>query len=123
MNYDVDLEYDDTTYSYSGAYVVSPESFGINTNLGNQKVLAVVVLSPPSIDSTLVFVNTHSLIVSTTVIENTETLSNISFSSYSSGVIAFSIRKDEAYAISSAESIILENNSAGTIDVTIMSNN
>jgi hypothetical protein len=41
---------------------------------------------------------------------------------YSSGYIAISIDKNEAYAISSAESIILEDNSAGTINVTIISN-
>jgi len=40
----------------------------------------------------------------------------------SSGYVAVSINKNETYAVSNAESIILENNSAGTIDVTIISN-
>jgi hypothetical protein len=41
---------------------------------------------------------------------------------YTTGYVAISVNKNEAYAVSNAESIILEDNSAGTINVTIISN-
>ena len=149
MLYNGDIAYNQDHFNYSGVYVVSPESFGISTNFGGLKVLGVLVISPPSVDSTLVFVNSHSVITPSGIIENTETSSYMTFAMfdgygsseistinadayaisslnseeiYSSGYIAVSINKNEAYAISSAETIVLENNSAGTINVTIMSN-
>jgi hypothetical protein len=149
MLYNGDIAYNQAHFNYSGVYVVSPESFGITTNFGGLKVLGVIVISPPSVNSTLVFVNSHSIITPSGVIENTETSSFMTFAMFdgygsseitkinadayaistlnneeihSSGYIAVSINKNEAYAISSAESIILEDNSAGTINVTIMSN-
>ena len=149
MLYNGDIAYNQAHFNYSGVYVVSPESFGITTNFGGLKVLGVIVISPPSVDSTLIFVNSHSIITPSGVIENTETSSFMTFAMFdgygsseitkinadayaistlnneeihSSGYIAVSINKNEAYAISSAESIILEDNSAGTINVTIMSN-
>ena len=123
MLYNGDIAYSQAHFNYSGVYVVSPESFGISPNFGGLKVLGVLVISPPSVDSTLVFVDSHSVITPSGIIENTETSSSMTFAMFnSSGYIALSINKDEAYAISSAETIILEDNSAGTIDVTIMSN-
>ena len=149
MLYNGDIAYNQAHFNYSGVYVVSPESFGITTNFGGLKVLGVIVISPPSVNSTIVFVNSHSIITPSGVIENTETSSFMTFAMFdgygsseitkinadayaistlnneeihSSGYIAVSINKNEAYAISSAESIILEDNSAGTINVTIMSN-
>ena len=149
MLYNGDIAYNQDNFNYSGVYVVSPESFGITTNFGGLKVLGVIVISPPSVDSTLVFVNSHSVITPSGIIENTETSSYMTFAMFdgygsseistinadayaisslnseeihSSGYIAVSINKNEAYAISSAETIVLENNSAGTINVTIMSN-
>ena len=123
MLYNGDIAYDQVHFNYSGVYVVSPESFVISTNFGGLKVLGVLVISPPSVDSTLVFVDSHSIITPSGITENTETSSSMTFAMFdSSGYIAISISKDEAYAISSAETIILEDNSAGTIDVTIMSN-
>ena len=62
MLYNGDIAYDQVHFNYSGVYVVSPESFGISTNFGGLKVLGVLVISPPSVDSTLVFVNSHSVI-------------------------------------------------------------
>jgi hypothetical protein len=149
MLYNGDIAYNQAHFNYSGVYVVSPESFGITTNFGGLKVLGVIVISPPSVNSTLVFVDSHSVITPSGIIENTETSSSMTFAMfdgygsseigiinadafaissldsqeiYSSGYIAISIDKNEAYAFSSAESIILEDNSAGTINVTIMSN-
>jgi len=149
MLYNGDITYGQDHFNYSGVYVVSPQSFGLTTNFGGLNILGVIVISPPSVDSTLVFVNSHSVVTPSGVIENTETSSYMTFAmfngygsseistinanayaisslnsedTYSSGYIAISINKNEAYAISSAETIILEDNSAGTIDVTIMSN-
>ena len=149
MKYDGDIAYNQAHFNYNGVYVVSPESFGITSNFGGLNVLSVIVISPPSINSTLVFVDTHNIIGSTGIIENSETSSSISFSMfdgygslemnkinadafalasvdnqelYSAGVLALSVNKNDAYAISNAESIILENNSAGTVNVTIISN-
>jgi hypothetical protein len=149
MKYDGDIAYNQAHFNYNGVYVVSPESFGLTSNFGGLNVLSVIVISPPSINSTLVFVDTHNIIGSTGIIENSETSSSISFSMfdgygslemnkinadafalasvdnqelYSTGVLALSVNKNDAYAISNAESIILENNSAGTVNVTIISN-
>lgn len=149
MKYDGDIAYNQAHFNYDGVYVVSPESFGISQNFGGLNVLSVILISPPSINSTLVFVDTHSVTSPSGIIDNSETSSSISFISYNdygimeidkifseayaissvnneeqntSGYIAVSIDKNEAYAVSNAQSIILENNSAGTIDVTIISN-
>ena len=149
MLYNGDIAYNQAHFNYSGVYVVSPQSFGITTNFGGLKVLGVIVISPPSVDSTLVFAGSHSVITPSGVIDNTETSSFMTFAmfdgygsseiskinadafalasvdsqeSYSTGVFAISVNKNDAYAISNAESIILENNSAGTVNVTIISN-
>ena len=149
MKYDGDIEYNQAHFNYNGAYVVSPESFGLSQNFGGLNVLSVIVITPPSIDSTLVFIDSHNVITPSGIVENSDTSSSISFISYndygmmeidkifndayaislvsneelnSSGYVAVSINKNEAYAVTNAESIILENNSAGTIDVTIISN-
>lgn len=149
MKYDGDIAYNQAHFNYDGVYVVSPESFGLTQNFGGLNVLSVIVITPPSIDSTLVFVDSHTILSPSGIIENSETSSSISFISYtdygimeidkilneayavsvlnneelnSSGYVAVSINKNEAYAVSNAQSIVLENNSAGTIDVTIMSN-
>ena len=149
MQYDGDIAYNQAHFNYDGVYVVSPESFGLTQNFGGLNVLSVIVITPPSIDSTLVFVDSHTILSPSGIIENSETSSSISFISYtdygimeidkilneayavsvlnneelnSSGYVAVSINKNEAYAVSNAQSIVLENNSAGTIDVTIISN-
>lgn len=149
MKYDGDIAYNQAHFNYNGVYVVSPESFGITSNFGGLKVLGVIVISPPSIDSTLVFVDSHSVITPSGIIENTETSSFMTFAMfdgygsseiskinadafavsslnneelYTTGYVAISVNKNEAYAVSNAESIILEDNSAGTINVTIISN-
>jgi len=149
MKYDGDIAYNQAHYNYNGIYVVSPESFGITSTFGGINVLKVVIISPPSINSTLVFVDTNTVTIPSGILENSETSSSISFMSYndyglievdkilndayaissldnaeiySSGYVAVSVDKNNAYAIANAESIILENNSAGTVDVTIISN-
>lgn len=149
MLYNGDITYNQDHFNYSGVYVVSPQSFGLTTNFGGLNILGVIVISPPSVNSTLVFVDSHSVISPSGIIENTETSSYMTFAMfdgygsseitkinadayaistlnseeiYSSGYIAVSINKNEAYAVSNAQSITLEDNSAGTINVTIMSN-
>ena len=149
MKYDGDIAYNQAHFNYDGVYVVSPQSFGLTNNFGGLKVLSVILLSPPSINSTLVFVDSHNVVVPTGIVENSETISSILFAKfdgygsseiskinadafalasvdnqelYSAGVLALSVNKNDAYAISNAESIILENNSAGTVNVTIISN-
>lgn len=149
MKYDGDIAYNQAHFNYDGVYVVSPESFNIPQNFGGLNILNVILISPPSINSTLVFVDSTSVIVPSGIIENSETASSITMVSftdfgimeiekisedafalssmnaenlYSAGYFAVSIDKNEAYAVSNAESIILDNNSAGTIDITIISN-
>jgi len=149
MKYDGDIAYNQAHFNYDGVYVVSPESFGITSNFGGLNLLSVLVISPPSINSTLVFLDTTIVVVPSGIIDNSETTSSITLVSFtdfgimeiekisedafalaslsnqelsSSGYLAVSIDKNEAYAISNAESIILDNNSAGTIDITIISN-
>jgi hypothetical protein len=149
MLYNGDIAYNQAHFNYDGVYVVSPQSFGLTSNFGGLNILGVIVISPPSVDSTLVFVNSHSVVTPSGIIDNTETSSYMTFAMfdgygsseitkinadayaistlnseeiYSSGYIAVSINKNEAYAVSNAQSITLEDNSAGTINVTIMSN-
>ena len=149
MKYDGDIAYNQAHFNYNGVYVVSPSNFGISSNFGGLKVLGVLLISPPSIASTLVFINTHNVISLTGIIENSETTSSMSFSSFSGygsmeinninenayaisqsesspetnvGYIAVSVDKSMSYAVATAESINLDINSAGTIDVTIISN-
>ena len=149
MKYDGDIAYNQAHFNYDGVYVVSPESFGLSNNFGGLNILSVILISPPSIESTLVFVSNHSVVTPSGIIENTDTTSSITFAMfdgygsmeidrinadayaiaslnneqiYSSGYFAVSINKNEAYALSNAQSIILESNSAGTVDVTIISN-
>jgi len=149
MKYDGDIAYNQEDFQYNGIYVISPQNFGISPNFGGLKVLNVLLISPPSIQSTLVFVNNHNIISSTGILEDSETTSTISFYAFdefgsieidkintdafalsstvynqdqNQGYLAVSIDKSMAYAVSTAESIILDTNSAGTIDVTIISN-
>jgi hypothetical protein len=148
MTYNGNIAYNEQHYQYNGIYVISPDSFFVSPNFGNLKVLTVLLISPPSIQSTLVFVGIDQVISSTGILENSETTSTISFFSFdeygfmevskinadayaiaatnysqdqNQAYIAVSIDKDMAYAVSTAESIILDKNSAGTIDVTIIS--
>lgn len=148
MIYNEQLSYNETYHQYDGIRIVAPETFFTTPVVGLPKLLAVILLSPQSIDSTLVFVDTHKITV-TTDIDVTETTSTIDFSTldYRSGLItysildensfavaqtqtvtlanqdtyiAFNVMDDQAYALSQAEAIILKQNSAGTVDVTII---
>lgn len=149
MKYDGDIAYNEQYYQYDGLYAVSPQAFGLTPTFGNLKLLKVIVLKPPSITSTLVFVPSPSLLIPTGIIENSETSSSIQFSAFNgygsiefdrinadayalseseavgvdnAGYIGISVDKNEAYAFASANTILLDKNSAGTIDVTIISN-
>jgi len=122
MIYDGAISYNEPYFQYNGIRIVSPESFDPTFAINNPKVLAVVLLSPPSIDSTLSFVNTHQIVIPTGFIEVSESNSFMSFSTLNNqeGYIVFSVLDEEAYALSQAETIILDQNSAGTVDVTII---
>jgi hypothetical protein len=149
MKYDGDITYNQEHSQYNGLYVVSPQAFGLTPTFGNLNLLKVIVLKPPSITSTLVFVPSPSVIIPTGVIENSETSSSIDFSAFngygsiefdkinadayaisgsqginpdSSGYVAISVDKNESYAFATADTIVFDKNSAGTIDVTIISN-
>jgi len=149
MIYNGNIEYNQNYFQYDGIYVVSPESFNIPINFGNLNLLKVLVISPASIDSTLVFVSSPNVIIPSGIIEDSETSSSIQFTSFNGygsteiekinndayalsslgsdesknlGYIAISVDKNDAYAFSSAERIIIQDNGAGTIDVTIISN-
>lgn len=149
MKYDGDIAYSQEHYQYNGLYVVSPQSFGLTLNFGNLNLLKVIVLKPPSITSTLVFLPSSSLIIPTGVIENSETSSSLEFAAFdgygsiefdkinaeayaiassqgigaeSSGYVAISVDKNESYAFATADTIVFDKNSAGTIDITIISN-
>jgi len=148
MKYDGDITYNQIHFQYNGLYVVSPEAIELSPNFGGLNLLKVILIQPPSINSTLVFVPTHSIVISSGIIDNSETSSSISFTSFNSygfseiekinadafaisalsnsentsGYIAISVDKNEQYAYSSASTITLDSNAAGTIDITIISN-
>lgn len=122
MIYDEAISYNEPHFQYNGVRIVSPGSFDPTFAISNPKVLAVIILSPSSINSTLTFVNTHQIIIPSGVIEVTDSSSSMSFSTLNNqeGYIVFSVLDEEAYALSQAETIVLDQNSAGTVDVTII---
>lgn len=150
MIYSGDISYNEPYFQYNGIRIVSPSSFGPTASINNPKLLAVVIISPESINSTLVLVNTHNIIASTGIIEVTDSNSFISFSTLNNqegymifdvlnqdgyavtqteslildnnqeAYIAFNVLNEDAYALSQAQTIILNQNSAGTVDVTII---
>lgn len=122
MIYNGDIAYNEPYFQYNGIRLVSPESFGPTAVLDNPKVLGVLLISPESIDSTLVFVSSHQVISSVGLIDITDSTSSMSFSTLNNqeGFIVFNVLNDEAFAIAQAETIILNQNSAGTVDVTII---
>lgn len=150
MIYSGDISYNESYFQYNGIRIVSPTSFGPTSTVNNPRLLAVVIVSPESINSTLVFVSTHKIISSTGIIEVTDSNSLMSFSTLNNqegymvfnvldengyaitqtqttlldnneeALIAFSVLNEDAYAFSEAKTIILNQNSAGTVDVTII---
>lgn len=122
MIYNGEINYNEPYFQYNGIRVVAPESFGPTAVLNNPKILGVLLIAPESINSTLVFVSIHEIISSTGIVDITDSTSSMSFSTLNNqeGFIVFSVLEDEAFAISQAETIILNQNSAGTVDVTII---
>jgi len=120
MLYNEGVLYEEPYFQYNGVRVVEPQSFGPTANVTDFKVFKVVILSPDSITSTLVFVDATKVISGTNQDQVTESTATMTFETYDSGYIAFSVEEQDAYAITSAETIILEDNSAGTTDVTII---
>lgn len=122
MIYNGDIAYNEPYFQYNGVRVVSPESFGPTAVLNNPKILSVILISPESINSTLVFVSSHQVVSSAGIVDITDSTSYMSFSTLNNqeGFIVFNVLDDEAFAISQAETIILSENSAGTVDVTII---
>lgn len=122
MIYSESLSYDEPYFQYNGVRIVSPQSISPTFAVDNPKVLAVLLIAPVSIDSTLVFVDTHQVVIPSGTIEVTESSSSMSFSTLNNqeGYIVFSVLEDEAFALTQAETIVLDQNSAGTVDVTII---
>lgn len=122
MIYDESLSYDEPYFQYNGVRIVSPQAISPTFAIDNPKVLAVLLIAPVSIDSTLVFVDTHQVVIPSGVIEVTDSSSSMSFSTLNNqeGYIVFSVLEDEAFALTQAETIVLDQNSAGTVDVTII---
>jgi hypothetical protein len=120
MLYNEGVTYSEPYFQYNGVRVVEPSSFGPTVNITDFKILQVIILHPESIDSTLVFIGADKVIIGSGEEQVTESTAIMSFDTYDSGYIAFSVNKEEAYAIASAETILVEDNSAGTVDVTII---
>ena len=120
MLYNEGVTYSEPYFQYNGVRVVEPSSFGPTANITDFKILQVIILYPESIDSTLVFIGADKVIIGSGEEQVTESTAIMSFDTYDSGYIAFSVNKEEAYAIASAETILVEDNSAGTVDVTII---
>lgn len=122
MIYDESLSYNEPHFQYNGVRIVSPQSISPSFAINNPKVLAVLLIAPQSIESTLVFVSTHQIVIPSGVIEVSDSTSSISFSTLNNqeGFIVFSVLDEEAFALTQAETIVLDQNSAGTVDVTII---
>jgi len=120
MLYNEGVTYSEPYFQYNGVRVVEPSSFGPTANVTDIRILQVIILYPESIDSTLVFIGADKVIIGSGEEQVTESTAIMSFDTYDSGYIAFSVNKEEAYAIASAETILVEDNSAGTVDVTII---
>jgi len=120
MLYNEGVTYNEPYFQYNGVRVVEPSTFGPTSTITSLKVLKVVILSPESITSKLVFVDATKVIQGTNQDQVTESTASITFETYDSGYIAFNVEDQDAYAVASAETIVLEDNSAGTTDVTII---
>lgn len=120
MLYDYGISYNEPYFRYSGVRVVEPSTFGPTANITDIKIYKVVLLHPESITSKLVFVPLSNIVIGTGQEQVTESTASMSFETFSSGYIVFNVEEEEAYAVSSAETILLEDNSAGTTDVTII---
>lgn len=120
MQYNEGVTYDEPYFQYNGVRVVEPSTFGPTASISNIDIRKVVILHPESLTSKLVFIGVEKVIIGTGQEQVTESTAVMTFETFDSGYIAFSVEEREAYAISSAETIILEDNSAGTTDVTII---
>lgn len=120
MQYNEGVTYDEPYFQYNGVRVVEPSTFGPTASISNIDIRKVVILHPESLTSKLVFIGVDKVIIGTGQEQVTESTAVMTFETFDSGYIAFSVEEREAYAISSAETIILEDNSAGTTDVTII---
>jgi len=120
MQYNEGVTYDEPYFQYNGVRVVEPSTFGPTASISNIDIRKVVILHPESLTSKLVFIGVDKVIIVTGQEQVTESTAVMTFETFDSGYIAFSVEEREAYAISSAETIILEDNSAGTTDVTII---
>lgn len=116
MNYNENLAYDEPSYQYDGVKVVSPESIGLSTTFNNAKVLAVFLLKPQSINSTIVFVESSKVIVDETIeiYSTTSSLSMEVIDEQPFSYIAFSIEEDDVFATTEVEKIYA---SASTVTI------
>lgn len=107
MNYNENLAYDEPSYQYDGVRVVSPESIGLSNTFDNAKILAVFLLKPPSINSTIVFVESSKVVVDETI-EIYSTSSSLSMEVIDEepfSYIAFSVEEDDAFATTEVQKV------------------
>lgn len=109
MIYNGDISYSEPHFQYNGVRVVSPESIGLSPIINGTKVIRVILISPPSIDSVLYIPPVGQVITST----------GLSLSSDSA--LAFSIEKDQYNSFSSADFIVL-NDTSSYSEVGVVSN-
>ena len=106
MNYNENLAYDEPSYQYDGVRVVSPESIGLSNTFNNAKILAVFLLKPPSINSTIVFVDSSKVIVDETIeISTASFLSMEVIDEEPFSYIAFSVEEDDTLATTEVEKV------------------
>lgn len=108
MNYNENLAYNEPFYQYDGVRVVSPESIGLSTTFNNAKVLAVFLLKPQSINSTIVFVESSKVVFLDGAIEIYSTTSSLSMEVIEEqpfGYIAFSVEEDDVFATTEVKKV------------------
>lgn len=106
MIYNENLAYGEPSYQYDGIRVVSPESIGLSNTFDNANVLAIFLLSPPSIDSTIVFVDSSKVIVDETIeISTASFLSMEVLDEQPFSYIAFSVGEDSALVTAEIEKV------------------
>jgi len=121
MIYNDLISYDEPNFRYDGVKVVSPESIGLSTVFGSAKLLAVLLIRPISIDSTLIFVDSSKIIIPTGGEEVTTTSATMSFQDPNAeGYIAFNVLQSDVEAITSAETIYVSPTAESSFDVTIV---
>jgi hypothetical protein len=121
MIYNEILSYNEPSFRYDGVRVVTPESIGLSNTFGNSKVLAAFLISPISIDTSIIFVGINKVILPSDSEVVTTTSATISFEDPdASGYIAFNVLEEEAEAILQAETIYVQPSGESTFDISLV---